>query len=58
MKNHTAAYMNFSQEVNAVNDKFTISNLDKDRVVFLNQFADCFSNSLPRELPPESLIIS
>lgn len=45
--------MVFVQEDNPVKEDATMSKLDKDRVVFLNQFADCFSNSLPSELPPE-----
>ncbi|MCO5570450.1 hypothetical protein L7F22_024172 [Adiantum nelumboides] len=51
IKNNLSAYLIFAKEVHEI--EFNFSKLEKDRTAFLNGFSDCFSNSLPDELPPK-----
>ncbi|MCO5576664.1 hypothetical protein L7F22_030479 [Adiantum nelumboides] len=51
MKKHLS-YLVFAREVSDC-DESNLSVLDKERSMFLQQYSDCFSNSLPSQLPPE-----
>ncbi|MCO5549002.1 hypothetical protein L7F22_002468 [Adiantum nelumboides] len=52
MKKRLSAYLVFAREVSAC-DESNLSLLDKERSMFLQQYSDCFSDSLPSQLPPE-----
>ena len=52
MKKHLSAYLVFVRENQEV-DESNLSTMDKERMAFLRSFQDCFSESLPGELPPE-----
>ncbi|MCO5596399.1 hypothetical protein L7F22_050460 [Adiantum nelumboides] len=54
MKKHLSAYLIFAREVSDC-DESNLSVLDKERSMFLQQYSDCFSDSLPSQLPPERL---
>ncbi|MCO5588577.1 hypothetical protein L7F22_042534 [Adiantum nelumboides] len=54
MKKHLSAYLVFAREVSDC-DESNLSVLDKERSMFLQQYSDCFSDSLPSQLPPERL---
>ncbi|MCO5600600.1 hypothetical protein L7F22_054714 [Adiantum nelumboides] len=51
IKNHLSTYLVFAKEVHEVES--ILSELDKDRISFLNGFSDCFLDSLLDELPLE-----
>ncbi|MCO5612167.1 hypothetical protein L7F22_066429 [Adiantum nelumboides] len=53
MKSHLSAYLIFAKPVNE--SESNMSALDENRKAFLDQFSECFSNSLPEELPSERL---
>lgn len=53
MKKHLSAYLVFAKEIQSDDAIVHVSPIDKERTEFLNQFRDCFSESLPSELPPE-----
>ncbi|MCO5557024.1 hypothetical protein L7F22_010579 [Adiantum nelumboides] len=52
MKKHLSAYLVFARVVSDC-DESNLSVLDKERSMFLQQYSDCFSDSLPSQLPPE-----
>ena len=52
IKNHLSVYLVFVQDVNELHES-SLSVVDKDRSEFLLKFNDCFSDSLPSQLPPE-----
>ncbi|MCO5570686.1 hypothetical protein L7F22_024413 [Adiantum nelumboides] len=52
MKKHLSVYLVFAREV-LDSDESNLSVLDKERSMFLQQFSDCFLDSLPSQLPPE-----
>ncbi|MCO5559649.1 hypothetical protein L7F22_013250 [Adiantum nelumboides] len=52
MEKHLSAYLIFAREVSDC-DESNLSVLDKERSMFLQQYSDCFSDSLPSQLPPE-----
>ncbi|MCO5591278.1 hypothetical protein L7F22_045259 [Adiantum nelumboides] len=52
MKKHLSAYLVFAREVSDC-DESNLSVLDKERSMFLQQYSDCFFDSLPSQLPPE-----
>ncbi|MCO5556649.1 hypothetical protein L7F22_010200 [Adiantum nelumboides] len=52
MKKHLSAYLVFAREVSDC-DESNLSVLDKERSMFLQHYSDCFSDSLPSQLPPE-----
>ncbi|MCO5560851.1 hypothetical protein L7F22_014471 [Adiantum nelumboides] len=54
MKKHFSAYLVFAREVSDC-DESNLSMLDKERSMFLQQYSDCFSDSLPSQLPLERL---
>ena len=52
MKNHISAYLIFAKEKKDAPET-NLGVLDKERLEFLKSYQDCFSESLPRTLPPE-----
>ncbi|MCO5611344.1 hypothetical protein L7F22_065597 [Adiantum nelumboides] len=52
MKKHLSAYLVFAREVSDC-DESNLFVLDKERSMVLQQYSDCFSDSLPSQLPPE-----
>ncbi|MCO5552285.1 hypothetical protein L7F22_005797 [Adiantum nelumboides] len=52
MKKHLFAYLVFAREVSDC-DESNLSVLDKERSMFLRLYSDCFSDSLPSQLPPK-----
>ncbi|MCO5589307.1 hypothetical protein L7F22_043273 [Adiantum nelumboides] len=52
MKKHLSAYLVFAREVSDCEES-NLSVLDKERSMFLQQYSDCFSDSLPSQLLPE-----
>ena len=52
MKNHISAYLVFAKEREEVCES-NLSTLDGERLQFLKQYKDCFSEALPGVLPPE-----
>ncbi|MCO5592344.1 hypothetical protein L7F22_046345 [Adiantum nelumboides] len=52
MKKHLSAYLAFEREVSDC-DESNLSLLIKERSMLLQQYSDCFSHSLPSQLPPE-----
>ena len=52
MKSHLSAYLVFAREVSNC-DESNLSVLDKEKSIFLQQFSDCFSDSLQSQLPLE-----
>ncbi|MCO5582115.1 hypothetical protein L7F22_036005 [Adiantum nelumboides] len=52
MKKHLSAYLVFAREVSDC-DESNLSVLNKERSMFLQQYSDCISDSLPSQLSPE-----
>ena len=54
IKHHISAYLVFAKAREEVCES-NLSSLDEERLQFLKQYKDCFSEALPRVLPPQTL---